>query len=304
MDLNLIRVFVAVFEAGTVTAAATQLHMAQPSVTQALNRLRQETGEALFTRSGRGIAPTRAARQLYEEVGGMPAAIAAAIRGLTAFQPSTTKETFRLALTDLGQTLFLPALGQELSRVAPDCKLDVVNLDVATLPDELRDGTIDLAVASSPLASDLRTSIIRHDLYCCVARNGRFGGRTPTLEQLTVVPRVVAKGSIGHTLVESELPKPVHGSMFLPAFSAIPAVIAATDLIAFVPSGVVRLWAKPWNLDAWTLPPEKFTSSVRAHRAQLPVSSASAWFTDWAIATLRNVREVGPVGRPLEPAGP
>ncbi|MEB4614940.1 LysR family transcriptional regulator [Leucobacter sp. M11] len=294
MDLNLLRVFAAVYETGTVTEAATRLHMAQPSVTQALNRLRREAGDPLFVRQGRRITPTRAARQLYAEVGDMPAAAEAAVRGLTAFVPETTQETFRLALTDLGQTLFLPMLAPALMQIAPKCKLDIVNLEASTAPEELRSGAIDLAVSSTLLAADLRTSVIRDDVYCCIARRGRFAGRTPTLDELTSVPRVVVKGSIGHTLVEQGLPAPVEGSLYLPAFSSIPALLAASNLIAFVPRGVVHLWAGPWDLVDWPLPPGRFTSSVRAHLAPFPLSSASAWFTDWAISMLRLVPEEAP----------
>ena len=297
MDLNLLRVFAAVFEAGTVTEAAARLHMAQPSVTQALNRLRKAAGDPLFVKHGRSITPTRAARQLYASVGGFPAAADAALRGLTAFDPATTGETFRLALTDLGQTLFLPTLAPALTQLAPRCKLDIVNLDAASAPEEIRAGSLDLAVSSSVLAEDLHSSVIRADTYCCVARRGRFPAGPPALDELVTLPRIVVKGSIGHTLVERGLPSPVEGSIYLPAFSSIPAVLASSELIAFVPSGVVHLWSEFWDLVDWPLPAHRFTSSVRAHRAPSPLSAASGWFTEWAIAVLRAV----PGGAPLEP---
>lgn len=289
MDLNLLRVFVAVYEEDSVTAAATRLHMTQPSVTQALNRLRREANEPLFVRKGRGLTPTRAASQLYAEIGAMPAAAEAAVRRLTKFSPSASNETFRVALTDLGQTLFLPTLGPELTRVAPQSRLDVVNLDAATAADDLQSGKIDFAVSSTVLADNLRTFVIRDDTYHCVARRGRFGGRTPTFEELTSIPRIVLKGTIGHTLVESRLPAPVDGSMYLSAFSAIPTILESSNLIAFVPKGVMHLWAPRWDLAGWPLPGGAFTSSVRAHTGITPASSSSEWFTNWAIELLRAI---------------
>lgn len=296
VDLNLLRVFAAVYEAPTVTEAAVQLHMAQPSVTQALNRLRAEAGDPLFVRSGRGLVPTRAAKQLYAAVGDMPAAAEAALHSLSEFVPGTTRETFRLALTDVGQTLFLPTLGPELMRIAPQSRLDVVNLDADRAPAALRVGEVDLAVSSTLLAADLRAAMIREDLYCCIARRGRFSGRTPTLSEVSVLPRIVMKGSIGHTLIESGFPPPIAGSISLPAFSAIPAVLASSDLIAFVPHGVLPCWTEAWDLEAWPLPADQFTSRVRAHTAPRPLSAASAWFTEWTIATLRGVPDPPPTG--------
>src|SRR5690606_7509936 len=117
----------------------------------------------------------------------------AAFRLLAEFSPASANETFRLALTDLGQILFLPTLGPTLSRSAPSSRLDVVNLDATTAPEQLRTGHIDLAVSSTPLRGHLRTDEIREDVYCCIARRGRFDGRTPALDELIELPRIVVK---------------------------------------------------------------------------------------------------------------
>ncbi|GAA3057870.1 MULTISPECIES: LysR family transcriptional regulator [Actinomycetes] len=289
MDLNLIRVFVTVYEEGTVTAAASRLHMSQPSVTHALNRLRRETGDALFVREGRGIVPTRAAVLLYEEMGDFPAKAEAAVSRLSAFDPQNTRETFRLALTDVGQLLFLPTLIAELSAIAPLSKVDVVNLDVDTAPGELEEGQVDLAVSSTHIKGALKSTTVRTDSYCCVARRSRFGFQSPTLDELASLPRVIAKNSIGHTLVESLMPPPAVGSVLLPAFSAIPAIVATTELVAYVPLALVEMWSAGWDLDAWALPRESFTATVRAHTAAHPTSPAGAWFAQWAVEELRAI---------------
>ncbi len=48
-DLRIVRVL---REEGTVTAAARRLHMGQPSLSYALERLRSRVGDPLFVRSG------------------------------------------------------------------------------------------------------------------------------------------------------------------------------------------------------------------------------------------------------------
>ncbi|MBO0594954.1 LysR family transcriptional regulator [Nesterenkonia sp. E16_7] len=287
MDLNLIRVFVAVHEEGSVTAAAERLHLSQPTVTQALNRLRRETGEELFIRVGRGIEPTRSATELYAKVGHIPGAVDAAVRAVSHFDPATTVETFRMALTDLGQTIFLPTLVPALTREAPHATLEVLNLDVDSASEDLAAGRIDLAVASTVLPGKLRSSVVRPDLYCCVARKGRFGSGSPTFEQLSQLPRVVARNTLGHTLVESLLPEPVEGSVYLPAFSAIPAIVSASDLIAFVPHAIIGAWSSLWDIETWPLPQGTFTALIRAHTASHPTSAANAWFTQWATTRMQ-----------------
>ena len=287
VDLNLIRVFSVVVEEGSVTAAAERLNLSQPSVTQALNRLRRVAGDELFRRAGRGIVPTRAAMQLYEEIGRLPALADAAVEGLTRFDPARARTTFRMALTDIGQTVFLPALVSELAKSAPHCGLDVVNLDTATAADDLVSGRLDLGVSSTPLKGALRSTVLRVDLYCCVARHGRFGGRTPTLEEMTSMPRVVIRDTTGHTLVESLLPSPATGSIHLSGFGAIPAIVATSDLIAFVPEAVTGDWAAAWNLEVQPLPRRDFTASVLAHTAAIAPAASTDWFTEWAIEKMQ-----------------
>ena len=65
MELRELGYFVAVFEEGSVSAAARRSHISQPSVSAALAALEAELGATLFLRHRRGVAPTAAADQLY-----------------------------------------------------------------------------------------------------------------------------------------------------------------------------------------------------------------------------------------------
>ena len=81
LDLNLLRVFVVVAEAGSVSKAATVLGLAQPALTAQLKRIERALGGTLFERDHTGARPTAlgelvltrarvllpAARQLQEE---------------------------------------------------------------------------------------------------------------------------------------------------------------------------------------------------------------------------------------------
>ena len=54
-DLNLMRIFAALIDEGSVTRAAHRLGMTQPAVSGALTRLRVLFGDPLFVRSGQGL---------------------------------------------------------------------------------------------------------------------------------------------------------------------------------------------------------------------------------------------------------
>ena len=289
LDLNLIRVFVAVMEEGTLTAAAERLNLTQPSITHAVNRLRRATGDELFTRSGRGVRPTRAAQQLYAEVATLPAAADAAVAGLADFTPGGATTTFRIALTDLGQLVFLPTLVPALAAAAPRCSLDVVPLDTSTAADDLVTGALDLAIASTPPAGDVRALPLRRDRYVCMARTGRLGPREPTAGELSRAARVVIRGSTGHTLVESRMPTPAEGSVAVSTFSTIPALVAGTDLLAFVPQILLPGWLRTWDVEEWPLPFEDTDVTVHAYAAPRAPTAATTWFVPWVVDLLRDL---------------
>ena len=58
MDLNLLRVFDAVFEDQNLLRAGKRLHLSQSAISHALARLREALQDELFIRTARGMEPT------------------------------------------------------------------------------------------------------------------------------------------------------------------------------------------------------------------------------------------------------
>lgn len=90
MDLRRLRLFLAVVDAGGFTAAAREVHVAQPAVSLAVRELEDELGAALLVRSRGGVVLTAAgealvapARQALRDVDTAAAAVAA-VTGLVA----------------------------------------------------------------------------------------------------------------------------------------------------------------------------------------------------------------------------
>jgi DNA-binding transcriptional LysR family regulator len=71
MDLRHARVFVAVADLGTVSAAARQLRVAQPALSRQIRDLEHELGLDLFDRVGRRLLLTSAGEQLVSECRGL-----------------------------------------------------------------------------------------------------------------------------------------------------------------------------------------------------------------------------------------
>ena len=67
MDIAALRDFIAVVEAGSLTRAATALHVSQPAISQRMSQLEHDLDVRLLERGPRGIEPTEAGRTLYRD---------------------------------------------------------------------------------------------------------------------------------------------------------------------------------------------------------------------------------------------
>ncbi len=67
-DLNVLRTFLAVYRAGSFTAAAAKLGLSQPTVTSQIRSLERQTSRQLFKRLPRGVEPTAFAHELATHV--------------------------------------------------------------------------------------------------------------------------------------------------------------------------------------------------------------------------------------------
>jgi DNA-binding transcriptional LysR family regulator len=83
MTLEDLRVFIAVYETGNLSAVARTLSCTQSAVSQHIKRLERETGLTLIERQARGVAPTPAGRILYQAVIGGIGSLDAALRRLS-----------------------------------------------------------------------------------------------------------------------------------------------------------------------------------------------------------------------------
>ncbi|WP_432014108.1 LysR family transcriptional regulator [Streptomyces cucumeris] len=67
MDLSLLKTFLATYRTGSLTAAARQVGLSQPTVTAQIRTLEQQVGQQLFRRLPRGVVPTTVADELAAE---------------------------------------------------------------------------------------------------------------------------------------------------------------------------------------------------------------------------------------------
>jgi LysR family cyn operon transcriptional activator len=112
-DLPFLPTFVAIYELGNVTAAATQLHRTQPTLSYQLAQLETAVGAPLFVRQGRSLVPTELATQLHRLATGFA-------RDLDAVRRGGAPDTLDIAsVSGFGRFVLFPQLRRLRHAVAP-----------------------------------------------------------------------------------------------------------------------------------------------------------------------------------------
>jgi DNA-binding transcriptional LysR family regulator len=166
-DLNLVRTFLRLYETRSVTRAAEQMSLTQPSVSHALRRLRKQFNDNLFSRSSGGLEPTERSRQIYPMLRQAIDAVEATMSGVSGFDPSTARRTFHLQATDLGEISLLPPVLALVAETAPGVDLHVAPLNIDTAATALRQGHADAVIGTSRItAADISRQQLINDVYC------------------------------------------------------------------------------------------------------------------------------------------
>jgi len=194
MELQQLRYFIAVADSGKFTAAARDLHVAQPSISKQLRKLEDELGAALLERRRTGVVLTDAgaillpwAKRMLADLDGARSEVA----GLA------TLEGGRLSVgaTPSLSTVLLPRVLAAFHAEHPGITLSVVEAGSRDLVDRLAAGDLDLALVILPVPREelFETApLIREELVLAVAKDHPLARRkTVKVADLRGVPLVM-----------------------------------------------------------------------------------------------------------------
>lgn len=145
LDVTRLRVLLAVARTGSLTAAARELHYAQPSVSHHLARLEAETGARLIQRAGRGIRLTEAGRLLAERASDIIGRLDAAAEELAA-HVGLQSGRVRVAAFPSALGTFIPRAATLLRREHPGLRFQLTEIEPPEALKLLRAGRVDVAV--------------------------------------------------------------------------------------------------------------------------------------------------------------
>lgn len=266
IDLNLLLVFDMIYRARNTTRAAEQLHLTQPAVSNALKRLRLQFDDVLFVKTATGMAPTPRADAIAVLIDEGFASIRLAVQAGQAFDPATSVRTFRLYVSDIGQSVFIPPLAAKLRKLAPHISLATQYVPLETAQQMMKLGQLDLAIGNfTGLHSDFIQQKLFNETYAVLVRkkHPKIGAKL-SLEQFFAAEHVVYTPTAGsHVRFEAELDafsvksgKARNVALRLAHSFGIDRVVASSDLIACVPSRVASALSNSDEVRAVALPLE------------------------------------------------
>lgn len=203
MNLRALRYFVAIADAGSLTAAATAISIAQPALTRQLRELEADLGAQLFQRTPRGVLLTQAGVTLYESAQRMLAE-AARVRLNLSQRQDTTSTPVALGASPTLARLILPSLFENCQHAISGVKLRAREAFTPALLDWLERGMIDMAIVTNPEAGRaLALHPLLSEPFALVSHTSLKLEPAVSVSQLTRVP--VLMTSLHRAIVEKQL---------------------------------------------------------------------------------------------------
>jgi DNA-binding transcriptional LysR family regulator len=242
LDLNLLRVFDALMDTGSVTQAAVQLHLSAPATSRALSRLRRAMGDPILVRAGQGLVPTPFAQRSAPRVKALLDAAAELQSDTAGDDPGAWRRSVSIRLNDALIPVLAPRLTRQVTTNAPGVRLRFV-AQTSKDPDLLRDGSIDLdvGVAEPPPPDVHATKLFTDNFVAVVAATSTLGLTAQlTVDDLCTYPHIsasrrgLAQGPLDHALEQIGRARRV--AAIVPSYAIGALMALENDVICLIPS--------------------------------------------------------------------
>ncbi len=262
-DLNLLVIFEALMETRSVSKASERLNLSQPSMSNALARLRKAFDDPMFVRVKNTMEPTANALHIAATVQEVLSLARARIYQRQIFKPEEAHQTFTLCMTDIAEAAYLPRLINAITHVAQGVRLRTLSPIVEKLEEGLESGTVDLAIGYFPdikEANVIQQSLLLNRGFVCVVRDGnRFlEDGVLTRESFEAAPHVairtegrsqeVIEVALNNVGVKRQV------VVTLPHFLGLLSIVPNTDLMGIIPSDLAPIFQRQPGIGIHPLP--------------------------------------------------
>lgn len=250
-DLNLLLHFDAMMSWRSVSRAAEELGITQPAMSAALSRLRRLFNDPLLAREGGQWHPTPKAEELHASFRPLLDTWRQVSLPRTEFDPATSRRAISVFATDYLQFAVIARVCGLLAKAAPGVELRVLAARPQLGLDMLENNQVELIMGYFPEPSaNLRARLLFEEKVVCVVRQNHPCLRKPW--NLDAYLQYAHINMAAHTRFFSDrLDKALQAQnrvrrigLTLSSYMAAPFAVAQSDLIATLPSSVVKTLGK------------------------------------------------------------
>jgi len=203
MNLRTLRYFIFVADAGSLTAAAAAIPIAQPALTRQMRELENEVGAQLLQRLPRGVRLTPAGVTLYESAQRILGEAARLKQRLARSQHSEKVQVVLGASPTLAR-LLLPGMFENCATSLESIELRTREAFTPQLLDWLERGIIDMGVVTNPESGrPLALQPLLAEPFALVSHAGMRIGPVVPAAQLARIPLLMT--SLHRGIVERQL---------------------------------------------------------------------------------------------------
>jgi DNA-binding transcriptional LysR family regulator len=304
LSLHQLRCFLAVYERGSITAAAHALGYSQPTLSEQVRLLERALDARLFRRAGRGVVPTEAAETLRVHAERVLEEAEAARRAVAAVRTLETG-TVRFGLFGSARLYGGADLVADVLARYPGVRVELVGQNSADVHEDLRRGRLEAAMIALPLVVDgmTVTPVAREELVYVSARPERIARAVPAArlaEADLVLPETTwrsedpARVSLAALVQEAGLELRTRVEVEDVETAVQVTALGLADTVA--PRGAVErlLPGLPAPVGWVSLDPPLYSTIAVVHRKDAVLSPAARLMIELATARIRTVAE--PVG--------
>jgi DNA-binding transcriptional LysR family regulator len=208
---------------------------------------------------------------LAEPVRAALATLQDALGDAAQFDPQQARRAFRIHMSDIGESRFLPELMTALHERAPGVRLETQPLPRGEITEALDAARIDFAFGFLPAVKDTRRTQLLKDRYIVLLRRGHpFARKRVTGKALLAALRgleFVAVRSHADTLRIIELLSlQERVRLVTEHFMALESIVRATDLAAIMPRNIAQTFQGSYAIVEPDFPLRDFSVSLHWSR--------------------------------------
>ncbi|QIC62237.1 LysR family transcriptional regulator [Acinetobacter schindleri] len=248
-DFNLVRIFCALYETGSLTKTAELLQISQPAISHSLKKLRNLYNDQLFIRTEGRMLPTTLSENISNNLLNSKELILSTLPGINS---EIVKKNFIFSMSDMCQSYFVPSICLLMEENNNKVNIDVIQTQQSYLVHAMRDGEIDFSIGHLPVLKNCKDNIICEKLFddkfvLMIREEHPYCNEEIDVifENIELVG--VKSLTTGHTDLIKNINNDFENKVILniPNYSVAPEIVSKTDYGVIIP----KYFSKRFNYD-------------------------------------------------------